>query len=454
MSYSAPQIERVRDNVIRVYHPEPVEPSTYLTADVAAAGTSLTVADNQGFADNDALLIGTYGTETAEIKDENGAVTAGTALTTSALTFAHEKDTPVSKLLFNQFEVSGAATAAGTKTVIATTNIVPSGHYTDYIVSGTTYNYYFVRFKQTYAATAYYSAYTSALIATDFASDTVGFVRRNAFDAVGVTFDNDGYNAEWVYDKIHLCDMDILNEKRDWGALTEYEYDLGDVTTCMARIALPSDIADLKTNRAVMAIRIGKEEGLEYVDWAEFQRIMADVANSPLASAISASDTTVTVDDSNDFEDSGSIMIQEETYDYTGNTRATNTLTGFDAFTDTYAADVDVWQDIDQGTPSRYSIKDGYVYFDIPPDSDLSGFNIWIDYLKKPTKPTDDSDTLLFHDPNVYITWLQLKIKERKHGGVTGVTDPLVKKYAAEKRKIVLLDKGAYKLKMVPRVPC
>ena len=245
-----------------------------------------------------------------------------------------------------------------------------------------------------------------------------------------------------------------MEEKRDWGALTEFEYDLGDITTCMARIALPSDIADSKTNRAVMAIRVAKEVGLTYVDWAEFQRIMGDVATSPLSTKISATDTTVVLDDSNDFEDDGTIMIQETSYDYTGNTRATNTLTGFTAFTDTYAVDVDVWQGISQGTPHRYSVKDGYIYFDVPPDADLSGFNIWIDYLKKPTKPTDDNDTLLFVNPNVYITWLQLKIKERKHGGVTGVTDPLAKKYDIEKRKVVVLDKGAYKLRMIPRLPC
>jgi len=196
MSYQPPQVERVRDNVIRVYHPEPIEPKTYLTADLAAAGTSLTVADNQGFADNDPILLGTYGAEGTEIIDENGAVSAGTALTTAAVTFAHEKDTPVQKLLFNKFRVSGAATVGGTKTAIATTNIVPSGEYTDYVVAGTTYAFYFVQYYNDYATVAFYGAYSGAIAATDFESNTVGFARRNAFNAVGTKFDNNGYNAE------------------------------------------------------------------------------------------------------------------------------------------------------------------------------------------------------------------------------------------------------------------
>ena len=126
MAYPAPRLKLVRDNVLRIYHPEPVEPKSYLTAAVSATGTTLTVRSNAGFSNTDPqslLLLESLGSANAEIKRVNGAITAGTSLTCQALTFAHAIDTPVQAMLFDQFEVSGSSTATGTKTAIATTNI-------------------------------------------------------------------------------------------------------------------------------------------------------------------------------------------------------------------------------------------------------------------------------------------------------------------------------------------
>ena len=55
---------------------------TYLTAAVAAAGVTLTVVDNSNFlTDNDYVLLGKIGTESAEIVQINGAGTVGTSIT-------------------------------------------------------------------------------------------------------------------------------------------------------------------------------------------------------------------------------------------------------------------------------------------------------------------------------------------------------------------------------------
>src|SRR3990167_6128663 len=102
MAYSAPKIERVKDNVIRIYLPDIIEPTTYLTASVVATGTTLTVENNDGFANKDAILLEGFGIESAEIIKVNAAVSAGTSLTVTAATFAHAINTKIHKILFDQ----------------------------------------------------------------------------------------------------------------------------------------------------------------------------------------------------------------------------------------------------------------------------------------------------------------------------------------------------------------
>ena len=66
MSYETPAIEMSKDNLIRVFHPRILTPSTYLTATVAATGTTLTVASNDGFADKDLVLLEGFNNPLAE----------------------------------------------------------------------------------------------------------------------------------------------------------------------------------------------------------------------------------------------------------------------------------------------------------------------------------------------------------------------------------------------------
>src|SRR3990167_1412171 len=196
MSYEPVQFQLLRDNVLRIEHPSlPVTPKTYLTAAVAAAGTTLTVRDNAGFSNSsggDMILIGSFGDEQAEIKEVDGAITAGTSLTVTAVTFAHPINTPVRKIIFDQIEVYGNSTATSTgATLIATINIDVSSPYTEYVVSGTTYAFYGVRGIRS-TATTYSGAYSDFIAAAGFDTITVGFIIKQAFDAVGEIVRSDG----------------------------------------------------------------------------------------------------------------------------------------------------------------------------------------------------------------------------------------------------------------------
>ena len=117
---------------------------TYLTADVAVAGTTLTVkaVDANAWADDDYIIVGEIGTKTSEILRIAATITDGTSITitqtakgvadSGGARYVHSEDEPVYRIDYNQIEVSRATTATGTKTVLATNEIQPDDLFTRY----------------------------------------------------------------------------------------------------------------------------------------------------------------------------------------------------------------------------------------------------------------------------------------------------------------------------------
>jgi hypothetical protein len=454
MAGQAPQIELTRDNVLRIHHPRLLTPQTYLTADVSATGTSLTVSDNEGFSDRDIVLFSGFNQPIAEIKRVNGAPSAGTTLTVIAVTFGHAKDTPLYKLPFNQIEISGTNTSGGSKTVITTVDLNVTDLWTEYdIAGGTAYSYYYVRYYNSYASSPYYGDYSDEIASTGFGPKTIGFIRRTAFSNLGVDFGGI-FTSDWVYDQMYLCELDILKYKQNWGELVVLDYDNGSVTTGDARIALPTNIDLKKTNKGVLSVYIGVEDALEYVDWKEFQSLMRGVAQTTLASTAPIGATTLVLTDSDDFDDDGTVEIDETEYDYTANNRSTNTLSGLTALTAEITSGKNVWQNAESDLPDYYSINDGYIYWNCPVSSDYTGRSVFVDYFKTVTTLNSDGDEVSFSDPQLYIWWLEVAIKKRKNNGVIEPTDISLLKYEAGKRQLAERDKNPFKSKMMPMVPC
>lgn len=139
---------------------------TFLTAAVAAAGTSLTViaVDSVEWADNDYVLLGHIGAPTAEILQVNGAVSDGTSITidqggSGGCRFAHAIGEPLYKIDYNQVEFyRGATNSTSSLSTLTTTEIHPDDEFTRYEDTANTTGYGFVRFKnQTSGAYSSYS---------------------------------------------------------------------------------------------------------------------------------------------------------------------------------------------------------------------------------------------------------------------------------------------------------
>ena len=166
-------MSQTNTNRIKIANP-PLEDElrTYLTSDIAAAGTDLPVLATTGFvitgADDYYNIIGEYGIEKTEIKliDAGDASTDATGFKVAALTFSHEASDPVTFMRYNQIKVYGMATTGATKNLVATIDIDCSQQYTEYTYSGSTYSYF---------VTTYYnstddeeSAYSEEIASTSF----------------------------------------------------------------------------------------------------------------------------------------------------------------------------------------------------------------------------------------------------------------------------------------------
>jgi len=130
---------------------------TFLTAASDAADTTLTVVDITGFGIGDYVILGEPGEEGTEvIRLHASTPPSGTTITLVAggTAYVHGIDTPVYRADYNKAEFSRATTLTGTKTVLSTSDIDPSEDFTYYEDTTNVTGYGFVRFSNSSDSTA------------------------------------------------------------------------------------------------------------------------------------------------------------------------------------------------------------------------------------------------------------------------------------------------------------
>lgn len=133
------------------YPVENIIEETLLNADMAA-GTSMTVRDNQGFSADDFILIGNKGSETGEIRTVATVNADLVSVTITAATkLAHDRFEPVYKLFGDQMKlyraanVDGSIPANASFSVVATIDIDPDQQSTAYTDSTGSSDYWYKR---------------------------------------------------------------------------------------------------------------------------------------------------------------------------------------------------------------------------------------------------------------------------------------------------------------------
>lgn len=466
-----PQIIEVLASSIKIKHPEITSYyRTEITSPLTAAGTALTVNDNNGLADNDWFILGEPGDAKSEECDVNGAVTRGTSVTiTNTTKFSHGIHTPVTKILERAIVIYGAATDGGTGTIIASIgaittpiadafNIQWDKPYTEYtmISTDTAYAYYYVIFTDGTTE----SVASDYVLAAGLPYNSVGTMIKGALNKVNAKIDPepDGLiTNDWLLevandfqDEVTTYEMttpDGRKISKNWSF--EIFEDLTNLTITQnenkyALSGLGSTLKYGDSKDGILNVRLGTDI-LDYIDINEYDSDMSSKTRTEVKTEAAAAATSLVCDDTYEFSETGTVYAGAETLTYTANTESSGTFSGIPAsgtgaITATIAVDAVVWQGVTPGTPQRFTIFDGYILFTTPPDSDWVGYKIKIRGLKKLDRLTNFNDTMVVPFTFLGKIYIAAQIEYRKGNDMQG--DKLMSEFMTKLNNQALKDKS------------
>jgi len=417
---------------------------TYLTA--SASSTTLTVANIVGFAVNQILLIEDLGTENAEIVlTHASSAPSGTTVTlASSLVKTHQPGAKVRVILFNQIELkrgtTTVASSATALTVATTTNANPPSSLGSGLVAvdatrriqdvGTvehTSGYYFARYYDSIHTA--FGSYTDALVYGGWASNTVGYIIDRALRDSGVEALTDKIRLYDCYEWINDCLKLIQGKLKRWPEHYSYNAILGQIQRGDNTTAMPTDAYDTETNKSIIGLRIGDQKNLQYLSPGDFDNQLTDVRHTAVTTQATSGQTTLAIDNSYDFDDSGyvSVYVSNVKYSirYTGVTRSSSAgvLTGVPSsgtgsITVTIPVGTDVWQGETEGTPVYFTVRNGNIEHWPLADGSHDNMNLYGDYAKVATSVDTSGDTIdlqRFDMVQAYLTW-RMKMKDKTNG--------------------------------------
>lgn len=390
---------------------------TYLTVAATAAGTSLAVQDNRGLANNHWIGIGKPGIERSEVVRINAAVTAGTALTTTAMVFAHPIDTPVIKLPGDKIEFFYAPTKSATKSSLGSAQDFDyDDEYSRFTDPANTSGYFWVKIYNSQTA-AYVSDYIGGWSYSGATIRTSGGIRRAALGREGERISS-LISEEFLNDEMDLFRNFIKDE-------TNIDIDQDTSLSLVAskqRYAIPAGVKASESGGAVIDMVIGSYGSLKPISWTEYVSKLKGIKHSNASLDASVGATTITIDNSYDFDDpssgTASFIAKGVTSTYTTNTESTGILSGIPAsstgsITTAISVDDDIWQGITEGIPTEFCVWDGYAYLWPIASTAYAGLPIQIDFFHDATtvlQSTDPFDAVI----ELGIVWLQWRIREVK----------------------------------------
>ncbi len=425
---------------------------TYLSSAASATGTTLTVQSIVGFAVNQLVCIGEIGSEKTEIIATHAATapTGSTITLASAMAFDHAIDTPIYIVDANQVEFSHATTTTGDKTVMTTIAIQADDVETRYKDTTYTSGYYFTRVKD--SVNTLYSDYSDPIPYTGFGDNTVFAIKERALESVNEKI-GDIISHDFLNKALWEGRRELHSKIKRWSFRQEFNYNLGNASTGQYRVAVPTDLEDPNTSKNIFGVRIGTEENLTYITKKEWDEFYNDTPHTTLASDYAIVDASVTLTDSADFDESGTITIAEDDIVYSANNESTGALTVSTAGDSAHTSGDDVWQNANYGLPRYYTVFGGYIYFDCPIDSDYDDQNIFIDYYKELPVYDSDADELDEPEYDMFVNYLAYRIKKRKNMGMLPVDDNDYIQWMNRSTTLLKKEMSGQKIYLIPDIP-
>jgi hypothetical protein len=385
--------------------------SSFLKDDIASGVSSFDVDSIVGFAVNQLLLITEPGNEDVEIvKTHATTVPTGNTITLAAATqFAHSQGMKVYIIDWDQAEFSyGSGT---TPTVVLDTISLQvqqtETNYTDTVYSS---GNYFIRFKN--SITGEFSDYTDPIPWGGYTEDSVGAIINYALKRNKTEF-TENVDHNFCINEINACLKIIRGKLKKWHSLQSFGYSLGTTSRGINKFTLPSNMWQY-SNKSVLAVRIGLGEPLTYKDQIEWDEEMYGVAQTTLAANALIGATSITLLSTDDFTDSGTVMIKGQEITYTAIDRTTKIISGIPATgTGSITANLTsgdvIWQgDYEEGEPSIFNVSDGELRIWPMPSASEVNRGVILDYWKEaPTVDTDGDklDIARFDMVKYWLTW-------------------------------------------------
>jgi hypothetical protein len=156
--------------------------STYLSADEAAAQTTLSVISSANFTAAEYVLVGEWGDETSEIRKISSTGTG--TIVTDATSFTHPRGTKITFIPYNQITVSRSTDGGTVYAALSAIDIQPANEWSVLIrTADVSTDMYKVRFYN--ATTTLYSDYSDAVLASGYDDNSVYAIKKRALTAMG-----------------------------------------------------------------------------------------------------------------------------------------------------------------------------------------------------------------------------------------------------------------------------
>ena len=434
-----------------------------LKVTAVAGASTIEVYNTSDFAINLILQIGEFGEEGTEIIKTHAStapvVATGVVTLASTLKKSHAKDVAVYIVPYDQIEISHAATLVAAKTVLSLADINPNNDQIRYDDTTASSGYYFTRYKETITNT--FSGYSDPIPYTGYELNTVGYLIYGVLDDLGKEMGEE-ISYDFLIRKINSGLSHIKGKLKRWSNCQEFNYKVDQIKRGEDKIALPSTYYDKNSNKSCLAVRIGSGAPLIYKDKKEFTKTLQDSDKTAVATEAAIGDITLVVDNSYDFPSSGTldVFVNNTKYSitYTANTKSTGTFSGIPAsgdgsITATLAVDSNVWYNINEQTPSFFSIWDGYLYIGGPVDSTNSNQNIYMDFYTDIVRVDSDSDVLSNARYDLLTDWLRWEVRNKtENGGVRDYKDGDFLLFSRNLDEAVRRESSGQKFKMRPKV--
>lgn len=398
--------------------------STYLSSDSAANTTTLS-AGAINFAAGQYVQIGQTGSEASEIL-QIATATSTTITLQSATTYAHNRGDIIRFIPYNQivaeFSTNGGVSFSAMSPVILRADSVET-----YMQRPADLQTYVYRFRFYNSTTASYSAYSDTVTGAGYADNTIWAVKQRALDQLGEqrsSLVTDKFLNDSIQEGRRYADQNPAIFR--WSFRTNFGAIIGQLLAGHWSVPAPADLRDPNTYKNILSLRIGNQNRpVQYQNRVRFNQNYLNTPHSTLSSQVLFAATTLQLASTHDFDNAGVLWVAGgavgsllTTISYTGNNKATNTLTGVTGVPAAgYISGLDVWQRVNFGLPTAYTIDKGMIYFDVPLANIYDAMDAKMDYYT--IIPPISTDSQTFDEPfyDLYVSWLKYKIKYVKSNG-------------------------------------